>query len=213
MNITTLIEYVMVVLLLAVVIIGVFPQVLEYAKKPLSQINYADLSVSEQNALSGTFEQFAKKLEDCKNNGKSKCLCANVIPNYPIVFESKYKAVAKIKLEPAQTKTYVSLTFNDRDIGLKKELNGILYVIDKTGNELEFNPKVWIFPKWMTSWQTGEVNLKLEKKEINFKKAPKLVIITKDYGNPEVNLASASIYKYSENILELMSGEFKADFC
>jgi hypothetical protein len=106
------------------------------------------------------------------------------------------------------------MTFNGRDAGMSRQINAVLYVIDKKGNEIVYNPKVGILPKFMTSWQTGQDNLKLDKKQISFGKIPVLKIIDDGYGNPKEDIELSSVYKYSKSELDFVSSkDFKAPLC
>jgi len=204
-----------IVLIVAVILIAVFPSILDFAKKPLASLNYTDISFSEQSVISSTFNQFANNLDNCAKNGKEKCLCVNVIPNYPLVFDSEYKKSIAIEIVPSQDlkKFVFKMTFNGRDAGMSREINGILHVADENGNAKMFKLSYGILNPISRLVVKKSSNLFLDKKLLSFGSYPILKIEDKDYGNPESKIKYADIYKFSKDNMYFIEEKINAPLC
>lgn len=194
------------VLIVAIVIISVFPQVIDLSKQAT---NYTDLTYTQQNAITGSFNSFTIKLEQCLNNGKEKCRCVNVIPDYPLVFDSKVKKSVTFEIIPNKdlTNFSVNLVFNDREPIASKFLNGQVYAFDGK-NEETFRQKFWLI-------RIGpSANLQANKMKISFAGSkPEFIVVNADYSNPSETISSANVYKFSKNKVAFLTGESSAPLC
>jgi hypothetical protein len=198
-------------LIVAVIMIALFPSILNVAKSPLASLNYTDLSFSEQSIISSTFNQFANNLDNCAKNGKTDCLCANAIPNWQFVFDKKYqKSIAIVIIPSSDLKKFnLKMTFNGRDAGMSKEINGNVYIFN--GKEEET-----FSPKFLGIVRVGpSANLKQSNMTITFGTKPTLTIESAQYKNPSADIASANVYKFSGNQIYFIIGNMPAGthFC
>lgn len=203
------------VLIAAVIIIALFPSILDYAKKPLSSLNYSDIPSFDQSMISSTFTQFANNVDNCAKNGKEKCLCANVIPNWQIVFEKSYQKSIAIEITPSKDLTNFDfkMTFNGRDAGMSRKINGILHVADENGDAKMFKLSYGILNPISRLVVKKSSNLISDKKVIRFEKYPILKIINEDYGNPDSTIKYADVYKFSKSNMYFIEEKINAQPC
>ena len=195
-----LIDFIL-VLIAAVIIIAIFPAVLDIATKPISETSFSDLTFTQQSAISSNFNKLAANIEACMKNGKQGCMCPNVIPDHPYVFDPDVRSYAAIEIIPSQDlrKFTLNMTINGRGSGMTKEIQGQIYVFDGK-QEIEFKRAVVFGIRAGSS-----AILKLDKMKMTFGTEPKITFEDKDYSNPSVTVQSAGMYKISENALDFVT--------
>ena len=133
MNIERLIYWIIALIVFVTLIFIIVPffykQVFPWAK------TYDDLPSEVRSQVEMNFNQIVINLNNCSNIKKSSCLCKNVFPNWPAVFQEGFS----IKLDQT-TETKLTLLYNGNPTPLSAIIKNFFFFARSSGTDQNIIP-------------------------------------------------------------------------